>query len=192
MPDTIIDGKGTGYLANVNDENQLVTKSITIGNMAHHSRTHKDVYSTYNEHTIQLANTEEKVCYIENIGDNNMVFGYMLLSTNSTAGITKFEIHLGPTTVAGGTAVTPVNWNQSSSLSANTIALHSNSGATPITTVSDGNEIICMYLKPEEGHFLFEIGDSIILGKNDSILIVAETENAGDKIRCEMIFYNIN
>jgi hypothetical protein len=187
MPDMIKDGTGNGYGTKVDENNMLHTYALNIPRLLWHSLNEEDVFTTYNKHTIQVDDTEEKVCYLEYTGSGNLIINKLMISCNDATNSCKFEVYVNATTLAGGVAVVPTNWNRTSDNTINTVTKHTNSGATPITTASDGNEIICLYSKPGEG--LVEISlDGLVLGKSDNILVIAENK-AGQKVRVTIHYY---
>jgi len=187
MPDIVKDGTGKNYSAKVDENGMLYTYSLNIPRLLWHSLDDEDVFSTYNKHTIQVDDTEEKVCYLEYTGNSNLIINKLMVSCNDATNICKFEVYVNATTLGGGVEVTPTNWNRTSDNTINVIMKHTNSGATPITTASDGIEILCFYSKPEEG--LKEIKlDGLILGKSDNILIIAQNK-VDQKVRVTVHYY---
>ena len=187
MAQQIIDGKGGSNVVEVDSNHMLMTNSLQMPRILWHSVNGSTVFTTYNKHTIQVDDTEEKICYLKYTGNSYLVMNKFMVSCNNVSYPCKFEIYVDPITVAGGVEVVPTNWNLDSSNSIDTTTLHTSGGSVPITTVSDGTEILCFYSKATEG--LIEVNlDGLVLGKGDSILIIAENK-AGSKVRCTLHYY---
>ena len=115
MPETIRDGKGRGYLAQVNSDNQLVTRAATNA-----QRLISTIDGQYYEATtgqITLTDAAEKpFIYIKNeITDGKVividrVFWDIWTSTGGSGGDGILEYYRNPT-ITGGTDIVPHNTN---------------------------------------------------------------------------------
>ena len=108
MPDTIKDGTGNGYLAEVTAENRLSVTAITqIENKDINDRT-KEAYLLYID--ITPTGAADNFLYMENTSANNMFINwYRVWSGTNADAIDMYRNMTG--TPAGTTTVTPSNMN---------------------------------------------------------------------------------
>jgi len=115
MPETIRDGKGRGYLAGVNADNQLITRATTNA-----QRLISAVDGNYYEATtsqITLTDAVETgIIYLKNeVTDGKIividrVFYDIWTSTGGTGGDGTLKYYINPV-ITGGTDVVPTNTN---------------------------------------------------------------------------------
>lgn len=115
MSETIKDGKGRGYLAGVNADNQLLTRATTIEQRLLSAIDENYYETTTGEITLSDA-VETPIIYIKNNDTNSnkvividRVFWDIFDSTGG-AGSGKLKYYLNPT-VTGGTDIVPNNTN---------------------------------------------------------------------------------
>ena len=189
MPDMIRDGKGNGYLAQVDNENRLVTSSIIRTHIHHHSLSHGDAYNVYFRHTQVAAATNEIVGYIQYTGTNFLVIHQTVFSTNS-AGETKFEVFGNPTGLSGGVDITPTALRFGSAKTLLVTAKDTNKGVSAITSATEGSEFSDIRIGwNAQATFTYEYHDSIILGKDAIFMILANSASLGDVIRVNTTYY---
>ena len=110
MAEAIKDGLGTGYLAHVNEDNQLVTRAVAV-----EQRLKSTVDGNYYEATtgkITLTNTTETgIIYIKNTDlDKALVIDrvfFDLWTSTSGTGADGTLIYYKDVTITGGTDITP-------------------------------------------------------------------------------------
>ena len=193
MPDQILDGTGKGYLAAVDDENRLLVSNDNRSHIFHHSLIHENAYNTYWRHTQQVNATNEIVGYIKYTGkQKGIAIRKVVMSTNS-AGESKFELFANPTTLAGGIDTVPTNFNFSSGNTIVSTTKDTNNGATPITAASEGTELFDIRIGwNAQATFVYEFDDALILGKNDTAMVLVNSATAGDIIRINIMFYELH
>ena len=114
MTDFIKDGKGRGYLAGVNYDNQIVTRATAVA-----QRLHSAIDGNYFETTTGVVNltdaNELDLLYIKYTGDKALVIDRVFYDTwASTAGVANTGIlkyYHTITSVTGGTDATITNTN---------------------------------------------------------------------------------
>ena len=121
MPDMIKDGTGKGFLAKVNDDNQLITRATAVEQRLHASVDGQYYEASTSEVTITDA-AETPMIYIKNDNTNpdmviiiDRVFVDIWASTGGTgSGVIEYYKN---STITGGTDIVPVNSNFGSGLS---------------------------------------------------------------------------
>ncbi len=115
MPDTIKDGAGKGYLAKVNSDNQLITRSTSVAQRLHSSSDGLYFEATTGIVTLTDAN-ETPMIYIKN--DNTDINVVIVIDRvfidvwGSTSGTGNGTLeYYKNATITGGTDIVPVNSN---------------------------------------------------------------------------------
>ena len=156
-----------GYIAGVTKDFQLKTQSESLMLQHFVSRTHGESYQVLGRTDTLTAATIPILHVTNDDPDKLMVFSYIragIVDPNATLPSVNDYIQLGfGSTVTGGTAVTPVNTNQTVGKVASVTATHS----TP-TSGGTFTEIDTFYPK-EDGHEqVWNKAGSVILGLNDT------------------------
>jgi hypothetical protein len=161
------DGKGRGYIAEVNVENELVARSITESELEHASGVLGTAYSF--DSTELDIDAGDTMLFIKNIGDTPMILDRLILNGSNV--ICTWDIGIGTaTTTPAGTTVTPVN-------------LHPlfNGNACDCVAISDETAVadasVVMRAKTPVSNTVVLSLDGIILSKNSYIQINQETES---------------
>lgn len=161
----IKDGTGQGFLAEVNINNQLSTRSVIITEISFSSEM-GNAFQVDGETTI-VAGSERTILILINNDDEPIQLERIFLSAkNQTGIITTVKIYVGTATVTGGgTTKTPKNLNTTSTNLLN-------------VTVSDSNPTIGgTDVRIQEQYFLLndtvinEYSGAIVLGRNGSVRI---------------------
>ena len=187
MPDTIRDGKGRGFLASVNSNNQLVTRSTSV-----EQRLKSAADAHYYEATtgkITLGNaTSTGLVYIANTGKIpiviDRVFYDMWTSTGGTGADGTILYYRDPT-ISGGTDIVPTNTNFGST---------SNIEATvkkSLATIS-GTAWWSAYITDKQS-FAIEEGRIVLpSGSSFAIAVAAPTGNTSMDISINVAMYNLD
>jgi hypothetical protein len=193
MSTFIKDGTGNGFLAAVDDENRLRTQNDNRSHIFHHSLEHENAFNTYWRHIQQVNATNEVVGYFTYTGKaKGIAIRKIVFSTNS-AGETKFEVFGNPTTLAGGVDTTPTNFNFGSANAIASTVKDTNNGATPITFATEGIELADIRLGWQaQPTFTYEYDDALIIGPNNTMMILANSATAGDIIRVNVMYYELH
>ena len=190
MPDTIRDGKGRGFLAAVNDGQQLETRSIQIQHIASHSETDETAFCAHMHFTQDVGAADEYVGSILYTGSKRVLIERVVAWTDEGAGNLAYVQFLkNPTGLAGGAALTPANLNFSSNVTIGVTCLHQDDVvAVPITVTAAGEDFMSEAI-PSNSTVSAEFNGSVILGIGDAFLIVGNCATAGSLIRASVFFF---
>jgi hypothetical protein len=168
----IDDGKGRGFKAEVNAENELVVRSISEPELEHASNM-GEAYSWDSQELDIVAG--ETMLYVRNDGDTPLILDR--LDFNGSDVICTWEIGIGSlTTVPAGTIVVGVNMNQVFSTKAAEATAFSDE------TAVDDAAVLFRVKTAISGHHQHDM-TGVILGKNHYVQINQETEsNSGSVI----------
>ena len=156
----IEDGKGKGYLANVTDENKLRVYSTVESELSFESETNERTYTWSNVSYNYTAG--DTVLLLKNTDNSkNLIIDGIQLSGDTE---TKVVLHCPECTTPTGTAVTGVNWNRTSSLTAD-----ANSKANESTN-TQANIIGIFRIDGNNSSFV-PMDGGLVLGLNDCIAI---------------------
>lgn len=110
----IQDGSGKGYEAQVDDHGRLFTRSNIISHTLHHATFHKDLFLATGGLTTADGN-EAPLLFIRNDeNDKDLEIHKVTISSDSNVLV---KMYTGGVYSSGGTAVSPVNTNLSSTIS---------------------------------------------------------------------------
>lgn len=185
----IIEDPRNGTTAKVNDEGNLTTRAITHSLQHHHSRVDGQVYQVVGDASVAAGTNS--VLHITNDSDTRWLIGTFIRmqavdlagGTAPPSANTYFQMGFGTTYSAGGTAVLPVNMNQTS-------------GNEPSVTAYDGLptlagtfvEIDRYYPDTDADMVTFSKAGSLILGKNDTLDIRLVTDNTSGTAYARVTF----
>ena len=188
MPDFIRDGKGRGYLAAVNADNQIVTRATSVA-----QRLHSAVDNNYFEATtgvVELTDANElDILYIKYTGSKVLVIDRVFYDTWATTsgtantGILKYYHTI--TSVAGGSAATVTNTNFGSQ--------NSLSATVTKSTAFTGGSVLWTALLTAGSSAALEEG-RIVLQPNASFGISAQapTSNTSMDININIAMYEFD
>jgi hypothetical protein len=189
MPETIRDGKGRGYLAAVNADNQIITRSTIV-----EQRLMSAIDLNYFEVTtgqITLTDTTETgIIYLKNDVSSNMnividrVFYDIWTSTSGSGADGILKYYKNPT-ITGGTDIVPVSTNFGSVTTATGTfkkSLTTMTGAVWWTAYITDKMTIAL----EEGRIVIPSGTSF------GITVVAPTGNTSIKVSINVAFYYLD
>jgi len=170
MPETIRDGKGRGYLAEVDADNKLNVRSIAEAVQHYISNEKQNAYQLIG--TTTLSSGTVVSVHIKNTSSSrNLVVTYVRHQILDNSGGTAFpntsnyfRIALGRTYSSGGTAITPVNVFQGSATAAEVTAYESNP-----TLAGTASEIDRWYTKSEGDMNAFNKEGAVIVPPNGNI-----------------------
>lgn len=189
MPDQVLDGGGRGFKADVNKDNQLVTRATAVEQRL--KSTSDRLYYEATTGQITLANdTETGLIYLKNSNTSgkvivvDRVFWDLWTSTVGTGADGTVRYYINPT-YTGGSAITPVNTNFASSVEAQGTFLKS------LTTIA-GTVWWTGYVT-DKTSFAIEEGRIIIPeGKTFGISFAAPTGNTSMKVSVNVAFYYLD
>ncbi|KKN35533.1 hypothetical protein LCGC14_0782670 [marine sediment metagenome] len=165
------DGRGRGYQAEVNSEQELVVRAIVETELEHSSASG----TAYSWDSTELdIDTGDTMLFVKNTGDVPLILDRA--EFNGSNVICTWTILTGEaTTTAAGTVVTGVNQNRSfSSKLADATAFSDE------TAVADG-DIVSRVKTAVSGHHVHNL-DGLILGKNHYLQINQITESTSGSV----------
>ena len=183
MPDTIRDGKGRGYVAGVNDDNELLTSAKTKNVLAVVSARTGKAFTVYGKRNFLAADTNENIFYMKYTGTGQLHIQSITFSSNSSSA--KIEVYVDPTSVSGGASITPLTMNRGSGETSETTCLTGGSDLTMTTTAA--NEIFDVRLNKYT--YSEDFDGALILSNGDELGILGEVATIGDKIRVMVQYY---
>jgi len=188
MSDTILDGKGRGYLAGVNVDNQLITRATSV-----EQRLLSAVDSNYFEITTGIVNladaNELDILYIKYTGSLLLVIDRVFYDTwASVAGVPNTGIlryYHTITSIAGGSDATATNTKFGAATSLDITATKS--------TVFTGGSVWWSALFTAGQSVAMEEG-RIILAPSDTfgISVAADTSNTNMNVNLNVGVYELN
>jgi len=157
----IEDGKGAGHFAGVNNNNRLLTQSISA---SYDFFVSTDDAETYSWNSTYSPASGDEVIYIKNTHTTkNLHLDIVRLGAANTAVWTVFRVGSG---TAAGTTITGTNYNLSSSNTARVTSL----GNASVTGSLSG--AVLAYARNAATNFvLLDFLGALILGQNDAIAI---------------------
>lgn len=163
---SIIEDGNSGVTAEVNEENQLVTRAINESELEHASAKLGTAFSwDSTDLNIDIGDT---LLLVKNVGDVLLVLDRLVINGSNVAQV--YELNLGSdNTTLAGTIVTPVNLNRVfSTKTADADAMSDE------TAVADGDTFDRIKIAVD-GHHIHDL-TGVILGKNHYIQINQEVE----------------
>lgn len=170
----IEDGTGKGYKVKVNEYNKFEVDSITHSEISWRSEENGQSYIVATDGFISLTSGESAILYIKYTGEKHLHIAN--LRTCGT-GVQKWRMYKNSTNgtiISGASAATVVNMNFTSSNILSLVAYKGADGNTQTGGSSTDNWI------NNGGHSLEDFDGSVILGKNDSLVITCEASSAID------------
>lgn len=165
----IEDGTGKSFFVGVNSVNRLDASARVASRAFYISRDQGQVYTVVSEDATAVAN--EETIYLQNTSPTRNMFIDRILVSPDTASQWRLKFVTG--TAAGGSALTPVNLNKTSSNSAEAIAR----GDGSITGLTDDGDIVIFRIAASTSRTI-DTQSIIILGQNDAIAVECETNTA--------------
>ena len=87
----------------------------------------------------------------------------------------------------------PTNLNFGSGNNILVTVKDTNNGATPITSATEGTELFDIRIGWQaQPTFVYEYDDSLIIGKNDTLMVLVNSATAGDVIRANIMYYELH
>lgn len=166
MASPISDGKGRGYLAEVNVEQELVCRAVTEPEIEHSSSLGRAYAWDSTELDIDIGDT---MLFVQNTSDTPLVLDSLIINGSNV--ICTWDVGIGTaTTTATGTTVTGVNLNTGFE----GLAAEANAFSDE-TAVADAS-VIVRIKTGVSGHHVHSLTGAI-LRKNHYIQINQETES---------------
>ena len=185
MPDTIIDGRGRGNVAHVNDEGRFVATTMAQSTRAHISREHGQAYSwSSGLHTLSAINTWHWALWWKvtsttyDLHISNFEISWNGGSTNFNRPLeVKNVLPTAGAPTANHTAVTPSNNNKTSSNSAGLTVYKWDGVAAGMTNSagpSGGNQFY------SQGTYQKQFDDAVISPLNEHVGLMVQSPEVGN------------
>ena len=188
MPDTIRDGKGRGWLAAVNSEQQLITRATAVEQRLA-SATDANYYEASSDQITLTDAVETGIIYLKNENAGKVividrVFFDFWTSTGGSGADGTLLYYRNPT-ITGGTTVEPTNCNFSSEVVAQGTFLHT---LTTLTGTHWWDAYITdkTSLALDEGRIVLHDGNSF------AISVAAPTGNTSMIVNINVAFYYLD
>jgi len=179
----IEDGVGKGTVAEVDDENRLIVKAVTVTEEHYINNHDGNAYNMTFQNSAISGNSP--FFYIKNTDDMWMICeGFNVFSTYP--GLQYIEISLGDTgTAAAGSAGTPVNMNAGSGKLADVTCRYGNK----LTGLTQGNIIERHYVASGGSSKSVNFDMDVILPKNTTLTFRGSPNCSGQRMDCTLDFY---
>jgi len=185
MPDTIRDGTGKGYLAEIDSKNRMRVRATTQNELGYISEEEQKGFSVYGKRNFAAASTNENILSMTYNGTGGLHIQKIVFSSNSSDA--KIEVYFDATSISGGTSVLPLNLNRGSAKTSETTCLNGNT--TLSGTVSAELEMFDVRLN--KSTFEMDFGGGVILTKGKNLIILGEVGAIGDKCRVMVYYYEV-
>ena len=175
----IEDGRGSGKKAEVNDENELVTRSIVEQEIEHASSLGKAFTWDSTERDIDAGDT---MLFVQNLSDTPLILDASIFNGSNV--VCTWTVHIGSeSTTPTGTLITGINSNRKfRSESADAIAYSDE------TAVSNG-DIVGRVKTPIDNTVPLDL-TGIILGRNHYVQFTQVTESTSGSVTLRAHFAN--
>ncbi len=165
----IDDGGGKNGAVTVSNNQRLDVSARTAGRQYYESRDTGQVYTVISVDATAVAN--EETVYVQNISTNkDMIIEKITINTDTNS---LWRIKFVTGTAAGGSVLTPVNLNQTSSNAA--AATCRGDGA--VTGLTDDGDITLVRISADS-HNEVLFSEALRLGQDDAIAVECETNAA--------------
>ncbi len=167
----ILDGKGRGFLAEVNSSNQVNVRAISFSQQHDINKETGKVWSIPFE-GLNPDSGEVFVVYIQNTGDADLELVTYRVSSDTAA--TQVHGHKVSGTAVGGATITPVSRNLGSGALPSAII----ESGTDITGLTKVGTLMFMQLAVVNTTYIEDLGSTFILPKGTAVGITVETATA--------------
>jgi len=162
------DGKGRGYVAEVNDQQKIAVRAVDIAHIEEHSNVDQKAFNVLFEGTQASGGSAEGIGAITYTGTDKLAVDQIIVVSEEPAdGLTKFGIWVS-STVSGGVACTPFNLNMGSDLTSETTCIEA-ADSTPIT-VTGGTSIYTIRLKGP-GTYSIDLKGALVMRRNHTLAV---------------------
>ncbi len=190
MPDMIRDGKGRGFLAGVNNENELNVRASSVEQRLV-SSTHGKYFETTTKTTLTDAN-DTAMIFLQNTDATgcsiviDRIFYDSFTSTGGTGADGTLTYYINPTANTSAAAISPTNTNFGSTAAAEGVFY---SGNTAIDAFAGGAVWWTAYITDKQSIALEEGRIVIPNGSSFGIKVAPPTGNTSMEININVAFY---
>jgi len=165
----IEDGLGTGKTAGINEENRLITSSISAS-VEHHVNHHAE--TAFNAlFAVNPDGADDCIFYLKNEDDTDLIIESVWWQTSAAEEVYYKIGDTGTAVKTSGADITPVNLNAGSGKTADVLCYSNTAdGAVDITGISGGSTVQKLWLTSAESN-LFNCDQDLIIPKNQTFAI---------------------
>lgn len=167
MPESIIDGRGGGQSAQVDDHGRLYVLANTVSHPAHHASYHQNFFYSYHTTAVPGTDTETPVALVEGISSSIELEIYSVLITLDQAALVS--VYFDALYTSGGETVTPRNSNRTSNNTLDT-AFYAGGAGADLVVDTTAQELVTEFDLAARQPFLYPIDGTVILGNDESLL----------------------
>ena len=190
--ESIRDGKGRGYLAGVDANGYLATRSVNIPQTHYHAEDEANAFVATFEHLTVEAGVKEVIGVFDYTGKGAVVIARMGFNTNA-AGRTAFYLYAGTTTTSGGVELSMNNTNAGSRYSLEASLLYTDHGLYPIHYSDLGAKMWELYAGYHTVPYLeINTDNAFIITPGTKFAIIAKSETVGDKVGANIFVFEDN
>ena len=188
MADINKDGSGTGYQARVTEDNRLDVSSRINDRIYYKSKFEQSAFSNHFHFTQNVAGASEYMGYLSYTGNKILILNQLFVCAED-AGMTIISLSLDATYTSGGAELTSIILDRRSANSLNITSYHQNDvTGTPLVISDTGTHWFCVRTDGPST-IVLDFHDSLIMGKENNILIGCANENAASKTRVTLFYY---
>lgn len=180
MPESIRDGRGKGYLAEVTSDNRLKISSVSRSKEHNANIEFGDAYIMYFEVTV--TNNDSVFLYMQNNSDKDIVVEGGAINCDTACGLTGKFNPIG--TRSGGSTLTPANLNAGS----NNVADGTFEAGGDITGLSNGIGIGTLWFPGVAASAAWNFEADLVIPKNK--ILIMEGSVAGAIIKGHLLFWH--
>lgn len=187
----IEDGTGTGNRVRVDNENRLVTKTVSVS-LEHHIN--EDEGKAYNAlFAVNPDGDDDCIFYLKNNDNDNLIIEGVWLSVSGAEEVYYKIGEVGTAVKTNGADIIPANMNAGSGKTANVICYSNISdGAVDITGLSGGSIIQKLWLTSASDTKFFNSETDIIIPKNKSFSIYCVGGDVLIRGTVVFVFHDVN
>ena len=183
MPDTLRDGTGKGFLAQVDRDNHLHAAVNSASRLSFVSRARSGAYSIYGRRNFTASATDEGILFMEYVGSKKFFINEIICSGVGIAN--KVELFVAATRTSGGTSVIPLNMNR---VAPSVLEMDAYTGETDLVVTSGDLEIVDLRFGTDTKNINFD--GSLILTYGKTLYFKGEVaDHTTDKIRVMVLGY---
>lgn len=187
----LLDGRGRGHRAEVNNEFQLETRSVAVPNLHDKTVKYGDTYFLQYLFEQQAGDTEELMGTFTYTGDRQLLISKMYVSSHEKAdnSNTIFTLYAQPTITGGGTVWGAMNLNAESARTLSIDMISQYNGNFPITASSMGTHFYSATTSWGNPTFILDAFDCFVMKKGLTIGITCKSTTANTLTQAYFIVY---
>lgn len=167
MAESIIDGRGSGHHAQVDDHGRLYTLANIVSHPAHHASFHQNFFYSYHKTSVPGTDVETPAALAQGISSSIELEVYAVLITLDQAALVS--VYFDALYASGGETVTALNSNRTSNNVLDT-AFYAGGAGADLVLDTTRQALVTEFDLPAKQPFLYPVDGTVILGNDESIL----------------------